>query len=112
MVRVLKNGTEISPAAVLVASPVGRQIGLMFSRPRDLVFDLGRERRVWLHMFFVFFPIDVVLLDSRREVVGLREGLRPFRLYTPGVSARYILELRKGTIARGRVRPGDRLDLA
>ena len=33
-----------------------------------------------VHMFFMRFPIDVVFLDRERTVVGVRHGLRPWRV--------------------------------
>jgi uncharacterized membrane protein (UPF0127 family) len=33
-----------------------------------------------VHMFFMRFPIDVVFLDRDRKVVGVRHGLRPWRV--------------------------------
>jgi uncharacterized protein len=33
-----------------------------------------------VHMFFMRFPIDVVFLDRDRKVVGVRRGLRPWRV--------------------------------
>jgi len=112
MIRVAKGKTVISPAARLVLSPLRQLAGLMFSRRRDLVFDLGRDKKVWMHMIFVFYPIDVVLIDSTGKIVGLRPRFEPFRLYRPGIRARYILELEEGAIARGGLRAGDRLDLS
>jgi len=104
------RGTVVSPEARLVRSPLRQLAGLMFSKPRDLVFDLKREKRVWMHMLFVFFPIDVVLLGDSREVKALKPRFRPFRLYLSGVQARYILELKAGTILRFGISPGDRIE--
>jgi hypothetical protein len=33
-----------------------------------------------VHMFFMRFPIDVVFLDRDRKVVGVKLGLRPWRV--------------------------------
>jgi uncharacterized membrane protein (UPF0127 family) len=109
--RITKGETVISPEADLILSPFRQLAGLMFARRRDLVFDLGRDKAVWMHMVFVFYPIDVVLLDSARKVVGLRARFRPFGWYRPGIVARYILELEAGAIARGGLSLGDRLEL-
>ncbi len=110
--RILKGQTVISSGADLILSPARQLVGLMFARRRDLIFDLGRDKSIWMHMFFVFYPIDVVLLDSSRRVVGLHPGFRPFRWYRPGLRARYILEVEDGAIARLGLRPGDRLELS
>ena len=49
-------------------------------------------------MLFVFFPIDVLFLDKEKKVVELKEGLKSFGFYNPKNKAKYIIELRKGTI--------------
>lgn len=110
MLRITRDGKTISPSARLVTTWLGQFRGLMFSRQRDLVFDLKREKRVWMHMMFVFYPIDVILLDSRRTVVGLRPVFRPFHWYLPGIEARFILELSRGAIGHLGIRRGDRLE--
>jgi len=68
--------------------------GLMFSKPKDLVFDFGREGIFPIHMLFVFFPIDLVYLDSSFRVVGVKKQLKPFTLFFKGWKCRYLLELR------------------
>ena len=76
-----------------------RGIGLMFSRKSKfnygLVFDLERETRIGasIHMFFVFFPINIVFLDASKRVVAFKLNLRPFGMTTPSRKCRYVIEL-------------------
>ena len=74
--------------------------GLMFTRKAEqaLVFRFAKEQKTPLHMFFVFYPIDVVYLNSDRIIVELKPYLRPFSLYFPKNKARYVLELPAGYI--------------
>src|SRR5205823_10823690 len=56
--------------------------------------------------FFMRFPIDVVFLDRDRKVVGVRHGLRPWRV----AGARHAvaaLELPAGAAAAAGVDEGD-----
>jgi uncharacterized membrane protein (UPF0127 family) len=47
-------------------------------------------------MLFVFFPLDVVFLNAKKEVVDVREAF-PFKsLITPKKKAKYIIEMNKG----------------
>jgi len=78
--------------------------GLMFSRrlrKRDaLIFVADREGRMetTIHMFFVFFAIDVVWLDKDKKVVDKRENIKPFTpLIIPEKPAEYVVELPKNT---------------
>ncbi len=95
--------------AELVTSRFGQARGLMFSRQRNLIFALPRERSLVMHMLFVFYPIDVVLLDSRHEIVELKPGFRPFAFYRLKRKVRYILELENSAIGKFGLRLGDRI---
>jgi len=82
----------------------------MFSRQKNLVFLFNKEKIIPLHMFFVFFPIDVVFLDSNRQIVELKENFRPFSFYTPKSKAKYIIELENGIISETNSQVGDKID--
>jgi len=80
---------------------VSKAKGLMFSRRlKDscLLFIFTKERKVALHMFFVFFPIDVLFLNEKKEIVDLKQNFRPFTVYTSKKPAKYILEMPLGSI--------------
>jgi uncharacterized membrane protein (UPF0127 family) len=59
-------------------------------------------------MFFMQFPIDVVFLDRDRMVVGVRHGLRPWRV-AGARRAVAALELPAGRAAEVGVEKGDEL---
>jgi hypothetical protein len=67
--------------------------GLMFSRPKNLVFAFDQDSHVPLHMFFVFFPIDVFYLDAHKKVIEAKKNFKPFTLHTPRNKARYVVEV-------------------
>jgi uncharacterized membrane protein (UPF0127 family) len=81
-----------------------RSLGLRFSRPiRDkalvLVSPYESVYNSSIDMFFVFFSIDVLWLDSNLKVVDLRRGVKPFSLViTPKAPAMYVVELPNGSI--------------
>ena len=73
--------------------------GLMFEQEKNfdyaLIFELNQESRIGssVHMMFVFFPIDIVFLNSQKIVVD-KATLNPWKLnYTPKKSAKYFIEL-------------------
>ena len=43
--------------------------GLMFTKKKEraLIFFFNKPTRVDLHMFFVFYPIDVVFLNEKKQ---------------------------------------------
>jgi uncharacterized protein len=84
--------------------------GLMFSKPiKDIgyVFVFDMPRRIDLHMFFVFFPIDVLFLDAGKKVLEIKEDFRPFSVYYSEKKASYVIELPSGKIKDTETKPGD-----
>jgi uncharacterized protein len=89
-----------------------------FARMRGLLGRSGLEPGTGMlidsapsvHMFFMRFPIDVVFLDRDRKVVGIRHGLRPWRV----AGARHAvaaLELPAGAAAVAGLKEGNVLVL-
>ncbi|MFZ7943939.1 DUF192 domain-containing protein [Neobacillus sp. 19] len=77
-----------------------------FTRLRGLMFrkDPIKDEGLWIvpcnsvHMFFMKFPIDVVLLNERKEVVKLYPNLKPWSMTKPLKAAYSTLELPAGSI--------------
>ena len=90
--------TVLSEKAICCASLWRKASGLMFSPQKDLLFIEQEEKIIPLHMFFVFYPIDVVYLDGSRKVVEIKEHFLPFTFYTPKKKAQYVLEFKSGVI--------------
>jgi uncharacterized membrane protein (UPF0127 family) len=67
--------------------------GLMFSKRKNLIFIFSKEKRISLHMFFVFFPIDVLFLDKNKRIIEIKKKFRPFTFYTSKNKAKYVVEL-------------------
>lgn len=67
----------------------------MFSKKSNkaLIFINKKERNTPIHMFFVFYPIDIIWLNSKKEVVYIKRNLKPFSYINPKVKAKYIMEV-------------------
>jgi uncharacterized protein len=61
-----------------------------------------------VHTFFMRFPIDVVFLDKRGVVIGIRNNVPPWRAAFAR-RARSVLELAAGESARAGIQVGDEL---
>ena len=59
-----------------------------------------------VHTWFMRFPIDVIFLDNKNRVVGLKRNLKPFRMAGAWRGAK-TLELPVGVIASTRTLLGD-----
>lgn len=84
--------------------------GLMFSKPKNLIFEFKEEKLVPIHMFFVFFSIDIIYLNKEKQVVELKQSVKPFTFYNPKFKCKYLIELKKGQIKESHVEVGDKLE--
>lgn len=75
-----------------------------------LVFILPAETRTnaSIHMFFMFQTIDVIFLNSAKEVVDFKKA-KPWRVYIPRDAAKYIIEGPIGIIKALDVEIGDKI---
>ena len=69
----------------------GQFKGLMFSKKKKIVFEFRKEKIIHLHMFFVFFPIYVYLLNEKKQVVE-KAFLRPWTIFSSKKKAKYVVE--------------------
>ena len=65
-----------------------------------------------IHMLFMRFPVDVLYVDKRDQVVKVVRNLKPFRVSACLRGAHYTVELPVGTIDASGTDVGDRLALA
>ena len=95
--------------------------GLMFrsglEEGQGMLFTFPSEDRVGIWMLFMRFPIDLVYLDSGKRVIDVFENIRPvslnprtWKVYYPKQPAKYILELRQGTVKETGTEIGDVLE--
>lgn len=94
-------------------SEFSKIMGLMFTRrmKQALVFVFKKESIQHIHMFFVWYPIDVLWLDKNKKVVQLKENLQPFRIILAKKPAKYIIELEYGKIKRSKTEVYDQISL-
>ena len=101
----------IAGSAKMCLSQMAKARGLMFSRPlkdRALIFVFRKQKRVALHMLFVFFPIDIMFLDEKQRVIELRESVKPFTTFIKSrKKVGWVVELPNGTIKRSKTKIGD-----
>lgn len=105
----------ISNKVVFANTALQKFRGLMFRSRKDvnyaLVFDFNKALKdsAAIHMFFVFFPIDVVYLRDGK-VVDLYRAVKPFTAYlAPKKHADTLIELPQGTIWKSGISVGDEI---
>ena len=74
---------------------------LFFEFNRESVFDSA------VHMLFVFKLLDLVYINSKWEIVDIRQAFPFFPYYSPSKPAKYLLELPYGMSKKFKI--GDKL---
>ena len=89
------TGKRISKKEIICKNIFSQARGLMFRRKQNLVMIFTPERKISLHNLFVFYPIDVILLNKKMEVVEIKRDFKPFTFWTSKNKAKYVIELGK-----------------
>ena len=84
--------------------------GLMFTRKnpnRSVVFYFSKPAYSPLHMYGVFYSIDVIFLGENKKIIEIKENFKPFTFYNPKSKANYIIELPRLTVLKNKLDIGD-----
>ncbi|MAG38517.1 hypothetical protein CMO90_00335 [Candidatus Woesearchaeota archaeon] len=111
MIKNYSKGIVLVEKEEICNSDFAKARGLMFSRKTDkaLIFPFRKSKRISLHMFFVFFSIDVLFLDEKKIVVELKNCFKPFTFYFSKRKVKYVVELPVNTIKRTKTIVGDKI---
>jgi uncharacterized protein len=107
MIKNISKNKVITEDYKLCNSFFSKLKGLMFSKQSNLVFIFNKEKKIGLHMWFVFYPIDVVLLNKDKKVVEIKESFKPFSWFNSKENAKYVLELHNKTINKNNIEKED-----
>jgi len=71
--------------------------GLMFKsrnscKDKAFLFHLNPKRKYSIIMWFVFFAIDIILLDEKFKVIGMKKNLKSFSHHDPKLRFKYMIE--------------------
>jgi len=109
----ITKGTNLGQLE-LADSFMSRFLGLMFRNnlERGLILKLpsSRSRRgSAIHMFFMKFPLDIIFVDADKKIVDM-VSIEPWKTYTPKAPAKYVIELKEGSINNYKLEIGDEMD--
>lgn len=107
MIKNITKKTIVSRDKKILRDIFSKSIGLMFSKKQDkaLVFVFKKEQLHCIHMFFVFFPIDIIFLNEKKEVVEIKKSLRPFTVYHSRKMSKCFIE----TKIKNKIDIGDKI---
>ena len=99
----------------LASTPDQLSFGLMYRRSlavdAGMLFDYSRPKKVAMWMKNTLIPLDMVFIDAVGKVVHISERTVPksLRTISSHVPVRAVLELNGGTVARLKIKNGDRI---
>ncbi|MBD8069120.1 DUF192 domain-containing protein [Bacillus sp. PS06] len=90
-----------------------------FKRFKGLMFRVEpiENEGIWIkpcnsiHMFFMFFSIDVVFLNEEMRIIALKENVKPWTLIFPIKHATSVIEFPQGTISSYSFAVGDTIQV-
>ena len=101
-----QSGRVVCERCEIADRPLARMRGLVGRKGLEPGSGMLLIPEPSVHMFFMRFPIDVVFLDRDHKVVGVRHGLRPWRV-AGARGAHATLELPAGTAVATGIAEGD-----
>ncbi|MBW2994817.1 DUF192 domain-containing protein [Candidatus Woesearchaeota archaeon] len=106
MIKNLTRKTILSNDAKICRSMISKLKVLMFTAKvkKPLIF-VNNNGKISIHMFFVFYPIDVAWLDENKKIVH-KQTLKPFSI-SKAIKARYVIEMKAGSL---NAKIGDKLE--
>ena len=117
MINNLTKSTIIAEKPYLAKSMLSRMRGMLGRKFRDendsknnsdfdaLIFEKNNS----IHMFFMSYAIDVLYLDKENKVVGLKHGIRPWRLSACS-KAKTTIELPEGYLKKSKTGINDQIE--
>jgi uncharacterized membrane protein (UPF0127 family) len=108
----LRTGKELSNNVLLADSLLKRMKGLLGRSEMPAGEALWIRPCASIHTFLMHFPIDIIFLNKRNQVIAAKKNMHPNRLtwfYPKAVS---VLELPAGTLKGTDTRVGDEIEIA
>jgi len=105
----LKNITKnkLISKEIVFKKGFGKIFGLIGRKEPEVII---LNTRFGIHTFFLKFPIDVLILDKKNRVKGLKKGLKPRRIMFWNFRYNIVVELPQGLIKKSETKLGDLLE--
>jgi uncharacterized membrane protein (UPF0127 family) len=108
----LNNGNELATNVIVADTLFARMKGLLGKA------ELRNGEALWIkpcfsvHTFFMKFPIDVLFLNKKNQVIAAVSNLTPNRMTRLYPQSFSVLELPSGTIVASNTEVGDEIEIA
>lgn len=108
----LRNNKEISNKVIVANNILERMKGLLGRNEMPTGESLWIKPCMSVHTFLMKFPIDVVFLNSKKQVIAAIRNLKPNRLSRLYLKSSSVLELPAGVLEATDTRVGDEIEIA
>lgn len=105
------KNTVLAENAIIADTPFTRSKGLLGRKELPSKEALIIIPCNSIHTFFMRFSIDVLFVGAGNKIVGIKNGLKPWRLGPIYWRARFAIELPLGTIRESLSSIGDEVSL-
>jgi uncharacterized protein len=112
-VRNQTRDTVLCPRAILAHGLRGLLGRSQLSSDEGMLFEAEPLLPLmWMHTFFMTFPIDLIFIGRGDVVLRIQASLKPWRLSAIVFGARKAIELRAGTAIKTETAVGDVISLS
>lgn len=105
------KNTVLGECIGVAETSLSRMVGLLGNRGLEAGTGLLIIPSQAVHTVAMKFPIDVLFVDKRWRVIGMRPEMVPYRVTRIHWRARCVIELPSGQIARTSTEVGDQLSV-
>ena len=111
MIRNKTKNNIISKKEILADSHYSQGWGLMLRKQQNLIMKFCAPRKISLHNFFVFFPLEILIVNSKGRVIEINHHFNPFTLWKSNTKGTYCIELGLDN-SKGKCAVGDVLEFS
>ena len=87
------TNTVISKQEIACKTIFSQSLGLMFRKKQNLIMIFPKERKINLHMFFVFYPIDIIIVGEDMKIKEIKRNFKPFTFWNSKEKGKYVIEI-------------------
>lgn len=107
----VRNSKELSNSVAVADSLLKRMKGLLGKKEMLNGEALWIKPCISVHTFFMKFPIEVVFLNKRNQVIATIRNLQPNRITGVYFKSTSVLELPTGVLETTDTRVGDEIEI-
>ena len=104
------SGEQISSWEITARNLFSQSLGLMFHPRRNLIMKFKSDKPIYLHNWFVFYPLEVIILNEDQIILEINPNFKPFHIWNSRFKGRYVLELGE-EYSKGKVKIGDKIKI-